>query len=139
WNSNSMSSVICDKPYTSADKWTASIMIGLLFLIISSPFVYKLTNKITNGIGIAIVDEQGCPNLIGLLSHAIIFVLILRLIINRDQTKGCIRPYSSQDKWMVAAIGGLLFVLVSSPFLYDTVNSLTTSFSVDITIGVAGC
>ena len=133
-----MASVICDKPYTSSDKWTASFMLGILFLLVSSPFTYTLTNTITNGMGFAIADTQGCPNLAGLIVHTIIFTLLLRGMLNRDNTTGCLKPYTSRDKWTVSAIGGLLFILVSSPFLYEATNSLTTSLKLDITTG-AGC
>lgn len=133
-----MSSVICDKPYSSSDKWTASFMLGLLFLLVSSPFTYSLTNTITKGVGFAISDSQGCPNLAGLILHTIVFILLLRLMLNKDQTNDCLRPYTSRDKWTVSVIGGLLFILISSPFLYETVNALTTTLKLDITLA-NGC
>ena len=128
-------STICDKPYTVSDKWTAAFMLGILFLLVSSPFTYSLTNTITKGAGFAISDTQGCPNLAGLIIHTVIFTLLLRLLLNRDQTNGCLRPYTSRDKWTVSIIGGLLFILISSPYLYEAVNSL---IPVDITIS-NGC
>jgi len=133
-----MSSVICDKPYTASDKWTAAFMLGLLFLLVSSPFTYSLTNVLTKGAGFAIADSSGCPNLAGLIVHTIIFTLLLRLMLNRDQTNGCLRPYTSKDKWMVSVVGGLLFILVSSPYLYDATNALTSSLKLDVTIS-NGC
>lgn len=133
-----MSSVICDKPYSSSDKWTASIMLGLLFLLVSSPFMYGLTNKITSAVGFQISDAQGCPNLAGMILHTLVFIIVLRLMLNKDQKNGCLRPYSSRDKWTVSMMGGLLFILVSSPVLYDMVNSLTTALKIDIT-EKAGC
>jgi hypothetical protein len=130
--------VICDKPYTSSDKWTASFMLGILFLIVSSPFTYGVTNSITSGAGFAISDDKGCPNLAGLIVHSIIFTLLLRLMLNRDHTTGCLKPYTSRDKWTVSVIGGLLFILISSPFLYEAVNSITSSLKFD-TSDSQGC
>lgn len=133
-----MASVICDKPYSSSDKWTASFVLGILFLLVSSPFTYNLTNSITKGAGFEIADSAGCPNLAGLILHTFVFILLLRLMLNKDQTNDCLRPYSSRDKWTVSAIGGMLFILISSPFLYDIVNSLTTSLKIKI-VSEPGC
>lgn len=119
-----MASVICDKPYTSADKWTSSFMVGILFLLISSPLMYQLTNAVTSSLGLVIASSKGCPNLVGLALHTIVFIVILRLLMNKNNTSGCDTPYSSRDKWMVSLIGGLLFLLVSSPFLYEAVDSI---------------
>jgi hypothetical protein len=133
-----MATVICDKPYSSSDKWTASFMLGILFLLVSSPFAYSLTNSIAKGAGFVMADSQGCPNLAGMILHTILFILLLRLMLNKDHANDCLRPYTSRDKWTVSIIGGLLFILVSSPFLYELVNSLTTSLNIDITM-VKGC
>ena len=123
----------CDKPYTVSDKWTASLTAGLLFGIISSPYTYSLTNKLSEAAGVTILSPAGTPTVIGLLAHGFVFVMIIRLLINRSNN-GCIKPYTSIDKWIVAAIGGLLFVVLSSPFLYDSINSLTTMINVHTSV-----
>lgn len=124
---------MCDKPYTSNDKWTISIVSGLLFLVAASPYTYNLTNSVTKRFGLVIADSQGCPNLAGILVHGIIFVMLLRLMMEGKTTAhSCLKPYTSKDKWIVAMIGGLLFLLIGSPFLYEAVDSLTSSFGMKI-------
>ena len=113
-------------PYTSGDKWVASFIVGLLFLLISSPFAYTLTNSLSDKVGLTLADQNGCPNLIGLLVHAIIFLFIFRFMMNRSSPSGDDKPYTSKDKWIVSLAGGLLFLLISSPFLYEASNSLTS-------------
>lgn len=68
------------KPYTSQDKWIVSLIAGLLFLLIASPFLFGAMNALTLTFGMSIATPGGCPNLGGLLLHAIIFMLIVRLM-----------------------------------------------------------
>lgn len=124
---------MCDKPYTSNDKWTISIVSGLLFLVAASPYTYSLTNSVTKRFGLIIAGSDGCPNLAGLLVHGVIFILLLRLMMEgRTKAHNCLKPYTTKDKWIVAMIGGLLFLLIGSPFLYEAVDSLTSSFGMKI-------
>lgn len=123
---------MCDRPYTSSDKWTVSIVSGLLFLLISSPYTFNITNSVTKRFGLIIADSSGCSNLAGILLHGMVFVLILRLMLEGKNTGSCKTAFTMRDKWIVALIGGLLFLLVSSPFLYEAVDALTTSFGLKI-------
>jgi len=65
-------------------KWILSLIAGLLFMIISSPYFYGLTNYFTSSFGFDIAGAtkgwEGCPNLAGLIIHSILFVLIVRAI-----------------------------------------------------------
>lgn len=122
---------MCDKPYTSSDKWTVAFVSGLLFLLVSSPATYSITNSVTSRLGLTIADSEGCPNLMGIILHALVFVLLVRLFLNR-RSSDSEKPYSSKDKWIVAIIGGLLFMLISSPFLYGAVDALTSSFGAPV-------
>ena len=124
---------MCDKPYTSADKWTVSVMSGLLFLLVSSPYMFSITNELTSSFGLDISNKVGCPNLAGLLAHAAVFTVLLRLLMSRNSGKNeCAKPYTSKDKWIISLIGGLLFLLIASPFLYEAVNALTSTFGLKI-------
>ena len=49
----------------------------VLFLVISSPIVYKFTNSIFKNICI-LASKDGCPTLCGLLVHTIVFMLLTR-------------------------------------------------------------
>jgi hypothetical protein len=70
----------CNKPYTSKDKWIVSLIAGLLFLLIASPFLFAAVNNMTSSFGLTLASSQGCPNLAGLLVHGIFFMLIVRLL-----------------------------------------------------------
>lgn len=70
----------CKKPYTDRDKWIVSIISGILFLIIASPFMYSLVNGLTSSFGLLTADSRGCPLMSGLIIHAILFVLVIRLL-----------------------------------------------------------
>ncbi len=72
--------VQCNKPYTTKDKWIVAIIAGLLFLLIASPFLYNAVNSVTSSFGLVMADGNGCPNMGGLLLHAIFFMLIVRLL-----------------------------------------------------------
>jgi hypothetical protein len=61
---------------TSA-KISATIQSIFVFLIISSPFTYKLTNGLLGGIIGKLADTSGCPTTLGLLVHSLVFGLIV--------------------------------------------------------------
>ena len=99
------------RPYTSSDKWVTSLIAGLLFLLLASPFAYSLTSGLFG-------ESLSCPDLTMLTVHAVAYTLIIRLMMgSRADDK-----YSSKDKWIVSIIGGVLFMLLSSPFLYSAVD-----------------
>jgi hypothetical protein len=152
-----MENLTCDKPYTSTDKWTASIISGLTFLIVSSPYTYSLTDSLvhtttaaagkalpSNGAsstlkkGVNTTDASGRPNIPGLMIHSVAYMLIIRIMMEKRNLAGCKKPYNSKDKWIASSIGGLMFLVTSSPFLYDTINGLTSKFGLD-TLDEDGC
>jgi large-conductance mechanosensitive channel len=65
--------------WSTGQKWLLSLIYGLLFLIIASPFMYKLTGTLTNMISFK-TSENGCPNIYGLILHSVVFFLLARLI-----------------------------------------------------------
>ena len=71
----------CDKPYTSKDKWIVAFVAALIFMLIASPFLYNVTNKVTLMFGLRIADDGGCPLLSGLIVHGVLFLLIVRLLL----------------------------------------------------------
>jgi hypothetical protein len=70
----------CKNPYTSSDKWRASVIGGLLFGVISSPIAYSALHSLTTKIGIDTLDDEGAPNIQGLLIHSTIFTACTRLL-----------------------------------------------------------
>ena len=60
---------------------TFAVIFGLLFIIIAAPVTFKLVNHVTSLVGLNILhDNDGCPNVIGLILHGIVFALLVRLL-----------------------------------------------------------
>lgn len=93
--------VISNTQPTSCQKWWASILLGIVFMLISSPIAYYASSKVTTSLGgLPLVElnpknyttngelksadmfsQYSTPNIVGLLVHTIIFILIVRLIL----------------------------------------------------------
>ena len=69
----------CKKPISEANKWMISLWSGLLFFLIASPFMFKLTGRLLSLAGLQI-EKDGCPNLIGVGIHAVVFAILVRLM-----------------------------------------------------------
>jgi hypothetical protein len=65
----------------SAEQWLLSLIGGILFFIIASPKVFQLTGSLFSKAGLEIVDASGLPNVKGLLIHAVVFILLFRLVL----------------------------------------------------------
>ncbi len=67
---------------SGSKKWKASLLAGILFLIISAPFLYKLMDGLIKKVKpeLSICDEKGCPTPLGIAIHAVVFVLLTRLL-----------------------------------------------------------
>lgn len=62
-------------------KWRASIIAGILFALISAPFMYKLTDGLVKrGFpGVELSNYEGLPTHVGLFIHAVVFVIVTRI------------------------------------------------------------
>ncbi len=136
---------VCDKPYTSTDKWTASIISGLSFLIVSSPYTYSLTNMafdaqmLIDNIGKPqIVESSGKPTVTGLVLHSFAYLLMIRIMMEKRNLAGCKKPYDSKDKWLAASLGGLMFMVIGSPILYNITNNIGSRVGFE-TVDDDGC
>jgi hypothetical protein len=65
---------------TEKDKWVISIIGGILFLIVSMPSMYDLTNMVGKRMGIEYATKGG-PTVAGLIVHTIVFILLFRLVL----------------------------------------------------------
>ena len=65
--------------WSNQQKWGLSFIYGLLFLLIASPFMYKLTGKATSSFNFT-TSTNGCPNVSGLILHSVVFFLLVRII-----------------------------------------------------------
>ena len=63
---------------TSFMKWKITIFSALIFILVSIPCTYKLTQKIFGGFLGQIADANGCPTTIGLALHTLVYILLIR-------------------------------------------------------------
>jgi len=67
---------------TNFDKWVISCIIGVIFFIFCLPFTFRLSNSFTRVFKVRTLSEQGIPTLLGILLHAIIFIVVIRLLMH---------------------------------------------------------
>ena len=69
---------------SSEQKWKYSVIAGILFFIIANPTVYKVVDKIVGSIlgKMRIAGPAGCPTTVGLLLHSIVYMLVIRLLMD---------------------------------------------------------
>ena len=68
--------------FTNDNKWAVSLLAGLMFVIIGSPYLYALTQGGASLINsnIKLIGLTGRPTYLGLLLHGLVFALITRLL-----------------------------------------------------------
>lgn len=62
---------------SSTIKLGATLQSIIVFIIISLPFTYKLTDRLLGGFVGKLADHSGCPTGLGLFIHAIVFGVII--------------------------------------------------------------
>ena len=62
-----------------SQKIMVSVWSALLFLLIASPFMFKLTGQLFSQVGLS-THSRGCPKMTGLVIHAVVFGLLVRLM-----------------------------------------------------------
>lgn len=55
---------------STATKVSATIQSVLVFLILSLPVTYRVTNRLLGG---ALATESGCPTTLGVIVHSLVF------------------------------------------------------------------
>jgi hypothetical protein len=58
-------------------KLSATIQSIIVFLIVSLPFTYRLTNQLLGGVVGKLAEPSGCPTPLGLFIHALVFGIIV--------------------------------------------------------------
>jgi hypothetical protein len=56
---------------------SATVQSIIVFLIVSLPFTYKLTDSLLGGIIGRLANSSGCPTTLGLIVHSLVFGLIV--------------------------------------------------------------
>ena len=67
-----------DDNINSRSKWMISLWSAVLFILISMPFTYMATNMVGKLVGVQLASGNGCPTILGLFVHTIVFLLIVR-------------------------------------------------------------
>ena len=69
---------------TDEEKWYISIFSAIMFYVIASPEVYKITGTIFHNLTGVTIQKNGKPNNLGLLIHTVIFMLLTRYSIDMN-------------------------------------------------------
>ena len=69
---------------TNEDKWRWTLLTVIIFLLVINPYTYIAVNAVLSNVGLNIADKSGCPTLTGLAVHTIVFMLLLRLVMEFD-------------------------------------------------------
>lgn len=67
---------------SNLDKWIIAVLIGIIFAIIASPFLFRVTNAIFKRLGFPTVDNNGVPNMFGIVLHTVILIILIRLLMH---------------------------------------------------------
>jgi hypothetical protein len=144
----------CVSNKTPKARLTATATATGLFALISSPWMYDGLQSIFGQAGITLVSG-GVPTPFGLITTAVIYTLATRAAMSMLGGKSCKRhdangilpppnggndpatggigssadakPKNSKDLWVASAMGGFLYLVVSSPYLYQLTNQLTSA------------
>lgn len=64
-----------------------AIFSTLLFLVVSFPMTYRLTNTLVKPLGLQFIDSSGTPTPLGLMAHTVVFLLGLVLLMSLPKDK----------------------------------------------------
>ncbi len=68
----------CEQKKISTEKEIYISLLGaLIFLLLSLPLTYKLTDILFNIIGLNTQTQYGCPTYAGLLIHFVVYFLVV--------------------------------------------------------------
>ncbi len=68
----------CEKEKISTEKQIYISLLGaLIFLLLSLPIMYKITDILFNIIGLNTQTQYGCPTYAGLLIHFVVYFLVV--------------------------------------------------------------
>lgn len=67
---------------TNFDKWVIAIIIGIVFLVFASPFMFSVSNIAGRRIGLPTTYPSGKATYFGLVLHCFIVIAIVRLLMH---------------------------------------------------------
>ncbi len=63
----------------SSLKWKYTLQTTFILLLLFNPIAFKLVHSLLSPLLGPIANSSGCPTFMGLIVHAIVFTLVLRL------------------------------------------------------------
>ena len=66
----------------SSDKWRFTLYTVLVAVLIFNPWTYKLVNSLLSRFLGSIANAAGCPTMLGLVVHVVVFTLIIRYLMD---------------------------------------------------------
>lgn len=64
---------------SNMEKWKFSIIGAVIFLLVANPYTFKLVQCLLGNLIGKIADKNsGCPTMLGLFVHAIVFTILVR-------------------------------------------------------------
>lgn len=62
---------------SSSEKWNITLFSAFIFILVVNPYTYKLTQSLFGNI-LGQITINGCPTMIGLALHTIVYILLVR-------------------------------------------------------------
>jgi len=62
-------------------KWMIAGYTAIVFILLSLPTVYKTVGMVPKAVGVK-TNENGCPTFNGIIIHALVFMCIVRYMMN---------------------------------------------------------
>jgi hypothetical protein len=72
------------KELSNEKKWTLSFYTAIAALLVMNPYTFKFVNVITSKMGFSTSSNEGCPTVYGVLLHTIVFLLVIRLLMDQN-------------------------------------------------------
>jgi hypothetical protein len=118
---------------TIGDKLKISFRVALIFLLVSLPYVYSLTDKFAP----LRTTQNGCPTIYGRLLHGLLFFLINLIMMKLYNSKEECKQKSFGTMIKYAFYGTLLTYVLSDPGIYKLTNTFANKYN--ITTSNNGC
>ena len=71
---------------SSSEKWQITMFSAVIFFFIVNPFTYNLTNSLFGRI-LGPISINGCPTMVGILLHTLVYILVIRYSMDLDLFK----------------------------------------------------
>ena len=71
------------KTPSAMDKWRFTFYTVIAFILVIAPFTYGITNALLGGF-VGKLVSKGCPTMMGLAVHTVVFTLLVRYMMELD-------------------------------------------------------